>query len=124
MLIVGVACRLCAVWKQARCCGCDVRGNGRCSLVLKFSQPTDILGTTMAQILLKHMYHALQSITIPRHAPRPPMIKTAGLVGFAGPAAESPIFGVWVFWRDRELWFPGGGPWCGTRDVLRFGRVV
>jgi hypothetical protein len=42
MLIVGVACRLCAVWKQARCCGCDVRGNGQCSLVVKFSQPTDI----------------------------------------------------------------------------------
>ena len=68
-----------------------MRGSGQCSL-LKFSQPT-INPVTTAIHVLRNMYDALQPLwLVSMHAPRPPMIKTAGLVvGFAGPSAESAI---------------------------------
>ena len=57
------------------------------------------------------------SITIPRHAPRPPMIKTAGLVGFAGPAAESPILVVWVSGAIADCSFRAAGRGAVPKDV-------
>lgn len=118
MLIVGVACRLCGVWKQAHCCGCDVRGSVQCSLVLKISQPTNTLRTITAQVLLKQMCSLLQQslwLLIPKTClPSPPMIKTAGLVGFAGPAAESPILVCGYLARTQFVAY-------GRRAVVRCG---